>query len=154
MVPNTAKPFQPPPASVEQDEIPGANFLEGKAERREPLAAEGESHPLAADLIHPEGSLDSEADPGKVAVDHNKGVRTPSAPAARRHSWAELLQRVFEVDALRCPSCGERMRLMAAITDPMIARRILKCLGLPPRAPPSYTGGLPRAHRDLMVLRA
>jgi hypothetical protein len=28
------------------------------------------------------------------------------------------------------------MRLIAAITDPMIARRILKHLGLPPRAPP------------------
>ena len=28
------------------------------------------------------------------------------------------------------------MRLIAAITDPMIARRILQCLGLPPRAPP------------------
>jgi hypothetical protein len=28
------------------------------------------------------------------------------------------------------------MRLIAAITDPMVARRILKHLGLPPRAPP------------------
>ena len=28
------------------------------------------------------------------------------------------------------------MRLIAAITDPMLARRILKCLGLSPRAPP------------------
>ena len=28
------------------------------------------------------------------------------------------------------------MRVIAAITDPMIAQRILKCLSLPPRAPP------------------
>jgi hypothetical protein len=49
---------------------------------------------------------------------------------------AELLQRVFEVDALHCPSCGQRMSILAAITDPAVARRILACLGLPPRAPP------------------
>ena len=28
------------------------------------------------------------------------------------------------------------MRLIAAITDPSVARRILECLSLPPRAPP------------------
>ena len=28
------------------------------------------------------------------------------------------------------------MRLIAAITDPSVARRILECLALPPRAPP------------------
>lgn len=28
------------------------------------------------------------------------------------------------------------MRLLAAITDPSVARRILECLALPPRAPP------------------
>jgi hypothetical protein len=54
---------------------------------------------------------------------------------ARRIAWADLLKRVFEVDALRCPGCGGRMRLIAAITDPSVAHRILECLGLPPRAP-------------------
>jgi len=53
-----------------------------------------------------------------------------------RYRWAELLQRVFEVDALQCPRCGDRMRILAAITDPDVARRILMCLRLPPRAPP------------------
>ena len=28
------------------------------------------------------------------------------------------------------------MRLIAAITDPSVVRRILECLALPPRAPP------------------
>jgi hypothetical protein len=50
--------------------------------------------------------------------------------------WAELLQRVFEVDALRCPRCGTQMRLLAAIEDPEVARKILGCLGLPARGPP------------------
>ena len=50
--------------------------------------------------------------------------------------WAALLQRVFEVDALRCPRCGSTMRLIAAIEDPDVAGRILECLKLPARAPP------------------
>ena len=50
--------------------------------------------------------------------------------------WAALLQRVFEVDALCCPRCGTTLRLVAAIEDPWVARKILACLDLPARAPP------------------
>jgi hypothetical protein len=46
-----------------------------------------------------------------------------------------LLKRVFGVEALRC-QCGETMWVMAAITEPAVARRILECMGLPVRAPP------------------
>jgi hypothetical protein len=53
-----------------------------------------------------------------------------------RMCWAALLQRVFEIDALRCPGCGSTMRLIAAIEDPGVARLILECLNLPARAPP------------------
>ena len=44
--------------------------------------------------------------------------------------------RVFEIDALRCPRCGARLRLLAAIEDPEVASKILACLDLPARAPP------------------
>ncbi len=57
--------------------------------------------------------------------------------------WADLLKRVFGVEALRC-ECGHSMRVIAAITEPTIASRILKCMGLPPRAPPlesAHTSG-------------
>lgn len=57
-------------------------------------------------------------------------------PSERRLRWAELLKRVFELDALRCPACDGKMRVLAAITQPGVARRILKCLSLLPRAPP------------------
>ena len=50
--------------------------------------------------------------------------------------WAALLQRIFEIDALRCPRCGSTMHLIAAIEDPDIARRILESLKLSARAPP------------------
>ena len=55
---------------------------------------------------------------------------------ARRMAWADLLKWVFEVDALCCPGCGGRMRLLAAITDLSVAQRILECLALSSRAPP------------------
>ena len=60
----------------------------------------------------------------------------PSPRRRRRMAWADLLQRVFEVDALRCPACGGRMRVLSAITDPAVAARILECVGMPSRAPP------------------
>lgn len=50
--------------------------------------------------------------------------------------WAALLQRVFALDALCCPLCSATMRVVAAIEDPLVARKILGCLGLPARAPP------------------
>jgi hypothetical protein len=61
-------------------------------------------------------------------------------------AWADLLQRVFEVDALRCPACGSRMRILPAITEPDVARRILACLDMPSRAPPH---GAPSAEAEM-----
>jgi hypothetical protein len=69
----------------------------------------------------------------------------PSRPAESDRAWSgymprspekTLLHRVFEIAALRCPRCGSTLRLIAAIEDPAIARRILECIGLPARAPP------------------
>ncbi len=64
--------------------------------------------------------------------------RDPSSPAPlrpRRLTWAQLLRRVFSVDAFQC-DCGGRMRILAAIDQPEVARAILECLGLSSRAPP------------------
>ena len=44
--------------------------------------------------------------------------------------------RVFALNVLECPRCRSRMRILAAIEDPVVARKILDCLGLPSRAPP------------------
>jgi hypothetical protein len=63
-------------------------------------------------------------------------MRSPQSISPRRLPWAELLQRVFEIDALRCPRCGGRMRVLSAITDANAAGAILRCLALPARAPP------------------
>jgi hypothetical protein len=67
---------------------------------------------------------------------HHRIAPAANRPNLRRLAWAELLQRVFAVDALCCPRCGARMRLLAAIEDPEVACKILACLDLRARAPP------------------
>ena len=49
--------------------------------------------------------------------------------------WAELMQRSFGFDVLRCPRCGDRLELIALIEDPSVIRRILTHLGLPTEVP-------------------
>ncbi len=53
----------------------------------------------------------------------------------RRLSWAALLLRVLDVDALSCPGCGTAMIVLAFLTDPIVVRRILDHLDLPSAAP-------------------
>jgi len=57
--------------------------------------------------------------------------RTPRQRRERRLDWAALLRRVFAVDVLQRPLCDGRMKVVAFITDPIVARRILEHLGLP-----------------------
>jgi hypothetical protein len=57
-----------------------------------------------------------------------------SAHRCGRHPWAELMQRVFALDVLRCP-CGGRRKILAAITEARVIRAILAALGLPTEAP-------------------
>lgn len=46
-----------------------------------------------------------------------------------RIPWAELLKRVYDVDALAC-SCGGRLRFIALILESDVARRMLDSLAL------------------------
>jgi len=59
-----------------------------------------------------------------------------TTPAKRNSSWAQLMMRVFAIDVLKCGRCGGRLRIMAAIHPPDATTKILRCLGLPCRAPP------------------
>ena len=76
-------------------------------------------------------------------------------PSARpqRLPWADLLQRVFGVQALRC-QCGNPMRVLAAITEPAIAKSILDCMGLPARAPPLQPARAPDSAADAWLEEA
>ena len=52
-----------------------------------------------------------------------------------RLPWAVLLKRVFMTDALTCPKCQGRIKILAAITKPEAIRKILDHLGIPSEAP-------------------
>jgi hypothetical protein len=52
-------------------------------------------------------------------------------PQRKTVPWAELLRRVFAVDALLCPRCAGPMVVLAFLTEVHVVTRILKHLGLP-----------------------
>lgn len=77
----------------------------------------------------------------------SRELSIPHAPTKnrrprKRHSWADLLRRVYLIDVLTCPSCQGRRTLLAAIHDPDSIRRILHHLGLPAE-PPAVTPARP-----------
>jgi hypothetical protein len=53
-----------------------------------------------------------------------------------RVDWATLLRRSLSVDALECPKCHGRLRVVAVITERDATRRILAYLGMPTEPPP------------------
>jgi hypothetical protein len=75
--------------------------------------------------------------PNVLSVRHGErllgGVLYAATP---RIDWARLLRRSLDVDALQCPTCKGRLRVLAVITEREPVRRILAHLGLPPDAPP------------------
>jgi len=61
------------------------------------------------------------------------------SPRTYRVPWAALLKKVFDVDVLACPECGGRLRLIAFIAEPTVARKILDHLALDSTGPPTKT---------------
>jgi hypothetical protein len=57
---------------------------------------------------------------------------------SRRLEWAVMMKRTYGFDALRCPRCSRRMRVIATLLEPAVVRKVLEHLGV--RASP-----LPRA---------
>jgi len=113
------------------------------AEEASPLGEFVDGGPIGT-AAAPVGSPSVTSQPSRPSLEqplasegHDPGsLPTKTKDPRRRTAWADLLQHVFEVDALCCPRCGGRMRILSAITDPEVARRILECLDLPARAPP------------------
>ena len=53
----------------------------------------------------------------------------------KRMSWARLLKRVFGIDITLCPKCSGKIKIIAAVEDPTVIRKILTHLELPTTAP-------------------
>jgi len=56
-----------------------------------------------------------------------------------RITWARLLKRVFNIDVEICADCGGKAKVIAAIEDPVVIRKILSHLGLPTKPPPIHS---------------
>ncbi|MCX6111105.1 MAG: hypothetical protein NTZ90_16040 [Proteobacteria bacterium] len=67
------------------------------------------------------------------------------AQPLRNYSWFKLLAKVFKIDVTTCDACGDPMKKISAITDPIQVRRYLKHMNIdyepPARAPPRYQQG-------------
>jgi len=56
---------------------------------------------------------------------------------AQHIDWARLLERVFDTDLRRCPSCGAgELKIIAAILERAAIGKVLTHLGLEPRPAP------------------
>ena len=79
--------------------------------------------------------------PAKPVEESTAADRASSAPSCtHRLGWEALLARVFSSDLSAGATCGGRLRIIAALTDPASIRTYLEGVGLPamppPRAPP------------------
>ena len=78
------------------------------------------------------------------------------APAERRTAmrWPQRLKRVFGIDVEICEPCGDIMRIIACIEDPLAIKSILAQLTgkarqvHAPRLPAGRTSPVPTAARD------
>ncbi len=76
-----------------------------------------------------------------IPTARQQGISEPKAArSASGWGWAKLLQRVFDLDMATCPVCQQgSLRLIAAITQAPVIRKILRHLKLsadpPPMAP-------------------
>jgi hypothetical protein len=70
-------------------------------------------------------------------------IPDPGQHSPRRRSsltWARLIAKIYQVDPLVCTRCGQKMQMIAFLTDQLSIKRILDHLGLsePPqdKSPP------------------
>jgi hypothetical protein len=81
-------------------------------------------------------------------------VENSEAPTKKsRISWARLLKRVFDIDITTCNLCSGPMKIIAAIEDPHVIKKILSHLGLPTKAPSTWPAtGPPPSYDDSQQL--
>ena len=74
----------------------------------------------------------AKVDPEPAATDDEMGSKTTEP---KRIPWARLLKRVFGIDISVCSRCKGKVRVIAAIEDPKIIKKILEHMGLPSTPP-------------------
>ncbi|MFN7906274.1 MAG: hypothetical protein ACK5P5_13925 [Pseudobdellovibrionaceae bacterium] len=77
------------------------------------------------------------AEPPKLEHVQNQ---TPTGALAEqkkktRISWARWLKRIFGIDIETCNLCGGKVKIISAIEDPKVIKKILDHVGMPSVAP-------------------
>ena len=77
----------------------------------------------------------------KAAAAENVAITEIVEPRKRPSlTWAECIRLVYEIDPLKCPKCGSRMRIISFIKDQHEMDKIMKSMGIPKsHAPPRST---------------
>jgi hypothetical protein len=89
-------------------------------------------------------------DPTAISVGHWSRILDGELFAtSSRVEWAVLLRRTYGFDALRCPKCDARMRVISTITDPSVVNKILSHLGLRTEPLPLARARDPTGQMDL-----
>jgi hypothetical protein len=98
----------------------------------------------------PDAAFADKTGTDKAGEGESRDIDFSMLPRVSRLPWALLLKRVFMTDALTCPKCQGRMKILAAIIKPEAIRKILDHLGIAskPRAAPL------RAHHRSPSFRA
>jgi hypothetical protein len=67
--------------------------------------------------------------------DESEWPQTSAEPPRRRSSptWARLIAKIYQADPLICTRCGQKMKMIAFLTDRVSIRRMLDHLGLSPQ---------------------
>jgi hypothetical protein len=73
--------------------------------------------------------------PDAAGTGESRDIDITKIPRVSQLPWAVLLKRVIMTDALTCPKCHGRMKILAVITEPDAIRKILDHLGIPSEAP-------------------
>lgn len=75
--------------------------------------------------------------PELTIVSEGQNIDPKLAKSAKKKNitWARLLARVFNIDIEKCSKCGGKVKIIAAIEDPQVIRKILDHKGLPTKPP-------------------
>ena len=84
----------------------------------------------------------------KIVTDDQVAVDPKQLELKKKNiPWARLLARVFNIDVEICSKCGGKMKIIAAIEDPKVIRKILDHNGLPTKPPSLHPARGPPGHQ-------
>ena len=91
--------------------------IEHQSAECEAYCDDGKSNPPhtrgTAKAQHPFSAIANAA--AAAAIDNTVERTEPKRPTSRY--WASCIKRIYEIDPLTCPKCGEQMKIVAFITD-------------------------------------